>query len=476
MSLSRKIAHNTIIQFAGKIIGTVFGLLTIGFITRYLGKDGFGYYITIMGFLQFFGILVDFGLSLTTARMLGHSRWNEDQLFANILSMRVISATIFLGIAPLVVIFFPYPGFVKAGIALSTLSFFFMSLTQIFLGFYQKHLSLQYVSYAEVGNRIFLLAAILLSIWFNWGLFAILISVILSNAVQLLMLYFPAKKYGRIYFAIHLPIWKDIWAKTWPIAVSIALNLLYLKTDIIFLSLMRPAEEVGLYGASFKVIEVLVTFPILFAGLLLPLLSHYWQTNDKARFKKLVQQGFDAMSILAWPLMIGTLFVADDIMALIAGEAFRESGLILQLLIWSCGFIFFNAVFAHAIVALNKQKETIWAYAITAAVGLAGYYLFIPQYGPMGAAAITVVTEGMVAILIFILYLRFSKMYPNFHRWWSSLASCAVMAGVLWLTASWHYGLQILLAIAVYGIMIILTKGVSKQFLRDLLTLRKQEI
>jgi len=92
MSLSVKIAHNTIIHYAGKVIGTVLGLFTIGFMTRYLGKDGFGYYTTILGFLQFFGILVDFGLSLTTAQMLGHSKWDKDHLFANILSLRIISA------------------------------------------------------------------------------------------------------------------------------------------------------------------------------------------------------------------------------------------------------------------------------------------------------------------------------------------------------------------------------------------------
>jgi len=476
MSLDRKIAHHTIIQYIGKILGTILGLFTIGFITRYLGTEGFGYYTTIMGFLQFFGILVDFGLSLTTAGMLGHSKWDNDQLFANILSLRIISAIIFLGIAPLVVLFFPYPGFVKFGIAMTTLSFFFMSITQIFIGYYQKHLSMQYVSIAEVGNRLFLLIAIVLAIVFDWGLFAILLSVILSNAVQLLLLYIPAKKYGRIYFAIHLPIWKDIWAKTWPIAVSIALNLLYLKTDVIVLSVSRSPEEVGLYGAAYKVIEVLTTFPLLFAGLLLPLLSHYWKTGDKDKFARLIQQGFDAMSLMAWPIIIGTLFVGTDVMALVAGEEFRESGLLLQLLIWASGIIFFNAVFSHAIVALDKQKQTIWAYAIAAITGLIGYLVFIPLYGPLGAAAITIVTEGLVSIIVFLLYLKYTKTRPSFKRWGGALLSCGVMALGLWLTQSWHYIIQILLAVVIYGMMLLLTKSISRAFLLDLLTLRKQRM
>lgn len=472
MSLSKSIAHNTIIQFSGKVIGTALGLFTVGFMTRYLGKEGYGYYTTIVGFLQFFGILVDFGLSLTTARMLGHSKWDNDYLFANILSLRVVSAAFFLGVAPLVVLFFPYPGFVKVGIAITTLSFFFMSLAQVFLGFYQKHLKLIYVSYAEVGNRIFLLAAILFSIWMDWGLFAILVSVILSNTVQLIMLLIPARKYGRIYLNIDPAVWKDIWSKTWPIAISIALNLLYLKTDIIILSLYRPPEEVGLYGAAYKVVEVLATFPIIFAGILLPLLSSYWQSGDRFSFKKLIQQGFDAMSLLAWPVIIGTLFVGYDIMALVAGEEFRQAGLLLQLLIWASGIIFLISVFSHAIVALNKQKQTIWAYGLAAAVGLAGYFIFIPEFGSVGAAAMTIVTEVLVAIIIFILYVKFSGLIPSFKRWTGALFSSSVMALVLWQIPQIHLLWKILIASAVYGIMLVITRTLSKEFLWEMMRMR----
>lgn len=473
MSLTRRIAHNTIIQYTGTIIGTVFGLVTIGLMTRYLGKDGFGYYTTVMAFLQFFGILVDLGLSLTTARMLGHSKWDSEQLFANILSLRIISAIIFLGIAPFVGLLFPYPGFVKVGIAITSLSFFFMAITQIFLGYYQKHLAMQYVSIAEVGNRIFLLLAILCVMFYDWGFFGVLIIVILSNLVQLILLAIPAKKYGRIRLKIDLPIWKDIWLMTWPIAVSIALNLLYLKSDVIILSLYRTPGEVGLYGAAYKVIEVLTIFPIMFAGLLLPLLSQFWQMNDRTRFQNLMQQGFDAMSLLAWPIIVGTIFVASDVMVLIAGEEFRDAGIILQLLIFASALIFFKAVFAHAIVALNKQKQTIWVYAVTAVLGLIGYFLLIPTYGPLAAAGMTVATEAIVAMLIFILYRKYSSVKTSIKRWIPAILSSAGMGGVLWYLQDFHVLYKILIGIGVYGILIILTRGVTKEFIKDLFTLRK---
>lgn len=472
MSLTYKIAHNAIIQFAGKILGTALGLVTIGMITRYLDREGFGYYTTIMGFLQFFAIMIDFGLTITTAQMLAHNKWGEDKLFANLLSLRIISAIIFLLIGAVASLFFPYPAFVKQGIFLMTLSYFFISLNQIFLGFYQKELKLIYVSLAEVGNRIFLLAGILLVTTLNYGLSGILFAIMISNFLQLLMLYFPARKLQRIYIAIHRQVWKDIWSSTWPIALSIAFNLLYLKTDIIVLSVFRSPEEVGLYGAAYKVVEVLMNFPIIFAGILLPLLTRFWKAQQKQEFAHLIQQGFDAMSLFALPMAVGTIFVASDLMALIAGESFRDSGLLLQLLIFATATIFLGAVFSHAIVALNKQKATIWVYALAAAIGVTGYFIFIPKYGSIAAAAFTVITESIVAVLIFILYCKYSGLRPTFKRWLPALISCGFMGIALWLLRSQPFTIQLLAAVLVYAIALLGTRGISKEFVKEITNLR----
>lgn len=480
MSLTRKIAHNTLLQFTSKVIGTALGLVTISLMTRALGQAGFGYYSTVMGFLQFFGILVDFGLTLTTAQMLGKSRaqgsaaaWDEQTLLSNILGLRVITAVIFLGLAPLLVMVFPYAPIVKLGIAIGALSFFFMSLNQIFLGYFQARLEMQWVSIAEIVNRVFLLVAIIACIAFGWGLLAMITAVTLSNVVQFLFLVLPASRKTRVSMAVTWACWLDIWRSTWPIALSIALNLLYLKTDILVLSVYRSPEEVGLYGAAYKVVDVLTTFPVLFAGLLLPLLTQYWQTTDRERFRRLIQQGFDALSIVAWPIMIGTIFVGHDLMALIAGEPFRASGFLLQLLIWASGIIFFNAVFAHAIVAIDKQKQTIFAYGVTAIVGLAGYILFIPRYGAIGAAVMTIVAELCVAVLVFVTYVRLTGLRPSIKRWIPIFISCATMAGALYAMQSWPFLVQLPVAIIVYGLALLLTRGISPAFIKEIVSLKR---
>jgi len=75
--LNKKIAYNSIISSGARIIGLALSLIIIGFITRYLGQDGFGYYSIIFAFLYLFTVLADLGLYSICLRDI--SRPNADK-------------------------------------------------------------------------------------------------------------------------------------------------------------------------------------------------------------------------------------------------------------------------------------------------------------------------------------------------------------------------------------------------------------
>src|SRR3989344_3908713 len=120
---TRKIAHNTAAQISGKAVSTLLGLIAIGMLTRYLGTEQFGWYITVISFLQFIGILIDFGMIPVTAQMMSEPGHDKRTLFQNLLGFRLASAVVFLGVAPLIALLFPYPAPVKIAIAFTVLSF-----------------------------------------------------------------------------------------------------------------------------------------------------------------------------------------------------------------------------------------------------------------------------------------------------------------------------------------------------------------
>ena len=86
------------------------------------------------------------------------------------------------------------------------------------------------------------------------------------------------------------------------------------------------------------------------------------------------------MIMLALPLIVGAQFTAKPLMLFIAGNNFAQSGLILKILILAIGFIFVGCILAHAVIALDKQKNIISAYIFTALTSLIGYLIFIPLF------------------------------------------------------------------------------------------------
>ena len=474
MSLAQKIAYNTIIQFFGKILGTIIGVLTIAIMTRYLGQIGFGQYSTIMAYLQLFAILVDMGLSLTVIKLISDPVYEKAKAMNNIFTFRFFSALIFLGLAPLVVIFFPYDNFVKIGIAIAALSFFISSLNQILISLFQKELKLNGVAVAEVAGRIVLLVLVAYFAFTDKGLLAIIWAVVLGSLINFILNYLFALKFVKIKFAFDWQIWKKIFYITWPLALTIALNLVYFKADTLILSLTRSQAEVGIYNAPYRVLEILVSFIYLFVGIIFPILTAAWVQKNIDRFRDIFQKTFDVLLILSIPMIFGTFFVAKNLMLLIAGPEFLASGNILKIIIVATGIIFVNSLFGYTIVTLDKQRQIVWVYVIVAIVSLIGYLLTIPKYGYYGAAVFTVVSEAMIFIFNVIMVVKTTGFLPKLAIFPKVFLASILMSLALYYLANINVIIQIILASIIYLLLLYLLKGIPREFIGEILKYKNE--
>ena len=160
MGLAKKVAHNTLVQIIGKLISTGLGLFSLALITRSVGTTGFGEYTTIYTFLTFFAVIADLGLTLITVQMISGETKNENRILNNLFSLRFLSAIFFIGLAPVLIWFFPYSQSVKIGVLIMAVSFVFPALNQVLIGLFQKKLHMDRSSAAEVISRIFLLLGV----------------------------------------------------------------------------------------------------------------------------------------------------------------------------------------------------------------------------------------------------------------------------------------------------------------------------
>ncbi len=473
MSVTQKLAHNTIAQMIGKIVSTFLGLIAIGMLTRYLGQEQFGWYITAITFLQFVGILIDFGLIPVTAQMMSEPDFDKTKLFKNILAYRFFTALLFLGIAPLALFFFPYPTEVKIAISFLTISFLAIAMNQVLVGLYQTKMKMHIQAIGEVIGRIVLVAGLYFFIRQGSGFLPLMGVVTSASVAYMIALLIRARKEISLGFAFDKKIWRAITKKMWPIAIAIIFNVVYLKGDLLLLSLMREQTEVGIYGAAYRVIDILSQTAMMIMGVMLPLLAYSWSRNNKQNFAHRLQLSFDTMMILAIPMVVGTAMLATPIMRIIGGEDFIASGRPLQILALAVFGVFIGSVFGHTAVAINKQKHVLWIYMSSAIITLIGYLIFIPIYGMYGAAWMTVFSEFYTGLLLFATIYYFVRQRIQLLSLIKIVISSLIMGLSIYYLISSSIFIIIPVAIIVYGIMLLITKTISKDTMREILVLKK---
>ncbi|MFA7286283.1 MAG: oligosaccharide flippase family protein [Patescibacteria group bacterium] len=466
MSLSGRLATNTIIQSVGKILSIALGWGVVLLLTNYLGAGGYGTYTIMTTYLQFFAVAIDLGLVLVSSQLFAEFTTDRQKVFSNVLAFRAVTALFALALAPLLVWLFPYSLLVKQGVVVLVLSFVCVAVLQVFTGLFQQTLTIWRATIAEVLSRLVLLLAVVAAIATGRGILFIALAVTVSSIVNVAVAAWLARPFVRLRFAYDSELWRLIWQRSWPIALGVVLNLVYLKADTLILSFVRDEAEVGVYGAMYRVLEVLITFPTMFVGLLLPVLTAAWLTEDKDRFRRITQNGFAAVCYFAFPIAVGVVMTAPRFTVYFGQEFVALGTPVLQLLGIATGIIFIGTYFGHLIVAIGQQRKVLWAYAVAAAVSLFGYVIAIPRFGALGAASMTVAVELLIAVLLFGylvsvgIRFRLASILP-------AMLATAVMVAWLIYASSFVLWLVIPFAVLVYTLVLFVSSPLVRQLFFD---------
>ncbi len=406
----KKIGINFAISALSRVIGFFISyFITLRLITGYLKEEGFGQYSTAFAFTYFFSFLADLGLYSLMTRDISRPQANEKKVATDIFSLRLFSITVSLLIAVIVMFFLPYKDEVKIAILLSTLFYFFSSLSQVISGIFQKYLKVWYMSIAEIVSRVIGLAAVWGAIIFNLGLLGIVFATSLAAFVNFLFVFPLARNLIPFSFSLDFTSFKNIFKKTWPIGLSIVFTVVYFKIDTILLSFFRFYHEVGIYNLSYKLFEGLIFFPAMFVGLIMPILSKFALQN-KEKFIEYFQKSLHLILVVALPLIIilftKPLYVVQFFGSNFSKQSLNDAAIVFQMLLGAFFFVALGSLLSNALIALEKQKYLLIAYFFGMIFNIILNLIFIPKFGYFAAGATTLATEALVTLLLLIFLIK----------------------------------------------------------------------
>lgn len=479
--VGRAIAVNTIWMIGGKIVTTLLSLVVTAILARALGVYGYGEFTTAFAFMAFFGVIADFGFFQILVREVARRPEEEEAITGNIFALRSLFAVVVYGGGALLAWVFPYSHEVQLGIAILALASFFLSLNTTLIGVFQAHHQMYKAVAGDTISRVVLLATVYLAaVHFHWPLAGLLALYVVANLVNLgiTMTFIPALVPLRLRF--DWSAWRALFAEAWPLGVVTMLGIIYYRVDTVILSLLRAPTDVGIYGAPYKMLDLLVVVPSIFMGNVFPAITRLLHT-DRSQVGWLIQAAFDTLLIVGFGMVGGLIVIAPAVIRIVAGPAFVAASTVQIfghavtashiLIILSIALIpiFLGNLWSPIVIALGDQrsliKPGIWAVIINVVLNL----IFIPQASYLAAGLITIITEIFIAVVWGVIAHRHIEFSLGLGRVAKAGLAALVMMAVIWPLRNHFVLLPILLGVAVYSGLLIVFGAVPKDFIGRLI-------
>lgn len=408
----KKVILNTASQIIGKAITASSTLLVTIIIGNALGEEGFGEFTKIFVFVGYFYTAADLGLNSIYVKVADDK--NQQRLLRILTGVRLILSSFFAAAAIIIAFLIPYDpvastGFspiVKAGIAIYSLTIITQALYTTANAFFQKSLRYDLSTIAVVLGTLTALFGVSAAFITHAPLLAYVAVYVFSGLTAVFTASFFIYKKLKIPL---LPLFDrtqmlKMVNESWPIGLSLILNLIYFRIDVLILSNFRPSAEVGIYGLAYQFFEASLAIPIFFSNALYPVLLKVYQA-DLTDFKRQISTWLKLLTGLSLVLTI-TLFMVSELIPFLYQGKFTASVPALKILATGLPFFFASALIWHALIIAGRQKLLIIIYSAGAIFNLIANLVFIPKYGYLAAAVITPASEAFILSLLTIAYLK----------------------------------------------------------------------
>ena len=468
-----KVLKNYAYNLSYQLLLIVLPIITTPYVTRVFSSEDLGTYGYFNSIVTYFILLATLGVASYGTKEISANRRNIPQNFWGIYTLQ-FSATllsIFLYIFLCLRV-----GTMRNPVAyILCLSLFSKGLDISWL--FQGLEDFRKITVRNITVKLVGVGSIFLFVKSATDLYLYVFLLTIFELLGQLSMWLPAREFiGRPRFDLkyveyHL---KPILLLFLPqIAISLYANL-----DRTMLGALASTKDVGIYDQALKLIGILLTLVTSLGSVMLPRVSSLLGTGDHKAVNKMHEISFLIYNLVIFPIMAGMLIVNDGFVQFFLGKDFQDARYAIAIMIFRMFFIgWTNIMGFQMLIPHNKNKEYMISTTVPAILSVGLNLLFLPKFGYIGAAIVSVLTEALVwGIQLFYtrIYLKeVTILKPMFKI---IVASCLMYAILLYLKTSLSFSptlnvvVYAILGVIIYLVCILIFKVVRLKELKEQLS------
>lgn len=449
----RHVITNTLSLVTNDMVNRAITFVVYALIARYLGPYEFGQMSLTLTIFYLLQSLAPVGLKILLVREVARHKDRSGEYLVNGSLVALISSVLALMLMGIFLAAMHYSTDTVMIIIVISVGLVPYSVSAVCEALLQSHEQIRFITMANVPVSIFRGVAAFFLLANGFSLLWIGILFIVTFTATLIFEWILAARF------VSKPVWKIDRALFWDIGRS-SVTFLGLQTVIaltgsiltLFLSKSAGEVEVGLFNAANQMMAPILLVSQSTVMSLFPRMCQRFETGPDG-FKQITEKLLEILLLLTLPLTVGLFFFAKPALLLLyKKEAFTQSALILQIMVWILIFRAITSVLGRVLMASQKERILLNIMIFEAALSLALSFWMINTWKGIGAAYVSIIV-GLVDLTLHVFYcwkvvgrIRYEGAF------WKALIASAVMS--LWLiyavNSSMNIWLNILIASVIF--------------------------
>ena len=417
-SMKKAFATNILFLLAVNLLIKPFYLFGIDrTVQNVVGPETFGLFWALFNFVYIFQVINDLGIYNFNATFISQNRHLVNKYFGHIALLKLITATAFFLFVTLAFWLMSYGWsylnlLIPICINQILVSFIFFMRSNISgLGKYRLD------SFISVLDKILMIVICSFLLWgpisdnfdILWFIYAQTASLLLTLLISIFLLR-PYLQSWKLHW--HKPTIIAFIKKAMPFALVLVLTTIYTRVDAVMLERMLEDGQYqsGVYVSGYRLLDAANMISFLFASLLLPMFA--FQMKEKKDVSPLFQISIGLNVFIAISATTIAFLFAKPVMSLLYTHATSEWSEVMKILMSGYVFMGISYICGALLLASSNVNKLNWVYLSGMLLNVVVNYFLIPEYGALGAAWATLITQAVVALssLILVIHLLGIKL------------------------------------------------------------------